>query len=76
MKNTIIVDVIMHHQSERSGIPYCHQHVRYSVPIVKVAEEINGTGYRGGEVQNNMGQEDDVSVMSDNRSGPSDILVQ
>lgn len=67
------MDVLVHHEGVGAGEPKLHEHVGDAVDVVEVAEEHDGARYREGEVENQVGEHDDVGLVADDFAPPGDV---
>lgn len=72
------MDMLVHHERIRADIVRLHNIVRDPVEPVEVTrlEEQDGAGDRCGEVEDQMGEHDDVRLDTDNLPCNSDIALQ
>lgn len=51
-------------------VPALHEAVEHSVPPVEVGEQVDGRGYGGGHVEQEMCDHDDIGLDSDDSASP------
>ena len=69
------VDVLVHHERVGAHVVQLHERVERAVPPLEVVEEVDCRGYARREVEEQMGEHDNVGVDAHDRTPPSHVRV-
>lgn len=75
-QKTVVVDMIVQHQSEGSTVIELHNPVTHAMKIAKMVVEIDGAGYGGAEVEQDVGEEDHIDRVAHHSLSPGDVSTQ
>ena len=75
-KDAVVMDVIVYHESEGTGVPYRHQRMHYAVDVVEIVKQADCTRERGCEVNDEVGEEYHIGRVADDGSRPREVFLE